>query len=93
MVHKDNGTSGSSVRDVALSVGFELYTHTHTAGNQRFHRIYIDERYPAGPRAESWGSPMCSREKEEEERREVKKAAAKRHQRGDGTELQTRAGE
>lgn len=91
VVHKDNGTSGSSVRDVALSVGFWT-VHTHR-WNQCFHRIYIDERYPAGPRAESWGPPMCSREKEEEERWEVKKAVAKTDQRGDGTELQTRAGE
>lgn len=51
-VHKDNGTSGSSVRDVALSVGFGLYIHTDVAQrfhrhNRRFHRLYIAERYPA----------------------------------------------
>lgn len=56
-VHKDNGTSGSSVRDVALSVGFGLYIHADVAQwlhhqNRHFHQLYIDERYPGDhPRA------------------------------------------
>lgn len=84
VVHKDNGTSGSSVRDVALSVGFGLYIHTDVAQclhhqNRHFHQLYIDKRYPGEPRTASWGPPTCSREREEEEeeRWEMKKAVVK----------------
>lgn len=91
-VHKDNGTSGSSVSDVALPVGFGLYRRADDARcsrhrNQPRHRLYIDRRYPAGPWP--WGPPTGSREEEEEEeeeRWEVKKAAVKRERRRDGTE-------